>query len=268
MKIDLIIYGIKRGDGFFDKNYWRLRELLELDFCLNTIEVINEIETINNPRSGEMNVVQNKRRFFSDSKYISKSYKQTSRFSSTLKIAQNFPDIHSDAYRSVQNLVQQLLMLQDGLLLSENKFVISIRDDLVFNPIGLANSIKRFRKIRSHEQSFLTSFFHGNTGLSERFMVTQNPGSAVMLNRVEAVKDFLLNSNSKQYCHTCGLNGEWLARYVSDINGLVPICAPIFTKRIRANGVQKERIFTPPHRWHHEIDNFEGLRKFVIGKDT
>lgn len=268
MKIDLIIYGIKRGDGFFDRNYWKLRELLEVDFCLNTIEVVNNIEKINNPRSGEMNVVQNKRQFFSDSKYILKSYKKSSNYKSTLKIAENFSDVHSDAYRSVQNLVQQLLMLQDGLHLCENKFVISIRDDIIFNPIGLAKSIKRFFKICSHERSFLTSFFHGNAGLSERFMVTQNPGSAVMLNRIELVKDFLLNCNSKQYCHTDGLNGEWLARYVSEINGLVPICAPIFTKRIRAGGVQKESIFSSPHRWRHEIDNIAGLRKFIIGKDT
>ena len=267
MNIDLIIYGIKRGDGRFDRNYQKLSELLKYDFDINTIEIINDIEMIDNPRSGEIGIIQNKRQYFEDSRVVLKSYKRLSDYELIAAKAKKFSDVHQDSYRSVENLIQQLLMLRDGLLLSENKFILTIRDDIIFAPSQLSNSIKKFIKICSHENSFLTSFFHSNTGLSERFMLTQNPGSAVLLNRVGAISDFLFEKNQKQYRHSNGLNGEWLARYVSENKKLVPICAPIFTKRIRTSGIQKESMFTAPHRWVHELNNLEGLRKFIVGKD-
>lgn len=267
MKIDFILYGIKRGDGRFDINFKKLRDLLKIDFEINTIEIVNNIELIHNRRSEEFGIAQNKRQVFRDSRFISKSYEKDLEYAEKVKLIEKFPDVHLDAYRSTRNLIQQLLMLRDALNLSENKIIFTIRDDIIFDPAKLFFAIKKFLTICSHEKSFLTSFFHGNTGLSERFMLTQNPGSSIILGRFEEIEDYLLGKSEKKYCHSAGLNGEWLARFVSDKYQLVPICAPIFTKRIRSHGVHNEKIFSSPHRWVHELDNMRGLEKFLIGKD-
>ena len=111
----------------------------------------------------------------------------------------------------------------------------------------------------------VTSFYHSNRGLSERWTFSNRKTAQILLNRCNFVKFFLNESHKYNYCSNLGLNGEWLMRYICEGHKILPVAIPIFSHRMRANKViQKERVFSHPRHWYHEWFTVRALLRFYF----
>ena len=85
-----------------------------------------------------------------------------------------------------------------------------------------------------------------------------------LIRRKDLIGDFLSSIDNLSYCHTHGLNGEWLMRFAVEIYGFSPICAPIFTRRYRADGrYASEKVTLRPAHLIHEAGNFKGYFRYL-----
>ena len=266
-KIILATYGIGRFPKNKTQHYQELYKILSQKFEIEIIEARNNIKQFSNDRSGEINCSLTEDFIFKDSHRIKKYYKN--KFHDDLLVrSMEFNDVHEDNYRSNSNLIQQLLMLQDisnEIKKNNCDYVLSIRDDIFFKPVKLAKCL--FKDI--DEKTFITSVFHSNCGISERFVFGRKRIICKILKRIDLAEDFMKDSASLSYARTSGLNGEYLMRYCCKKDSLKLLCAPIFTKRYRANGVfARERITLRPkyliHEWPSYIGYINYLRKLYF----
>lgn len=260
---NLVLYGIGRARSDRRKHYIRLAEALNNDFKLNKIEILNDIGSIENPRSGEFSTNLNKLPLLSDSEHIVRDFRSDKVVRQFLKQASNFEDCHQDAFKSTNNLLQQLAMLNESLKYIKDGLVLAIRDDLLFDDQKLMVAIKNIQDaIIRNDNTFATSFFHSNRGICERLYFGSSSSALNALSRIELVPNYLENINKFSYINNKGLNGEFLMRYAAQFYGQKILCFPLFTKRLRFNSIQKEKIVSSPVHWQYELESFRGLLRY------
>lgn len=260
-KLTLAVYGIGRMPLDRSNHYLELAELLSHRFQLSFVEVRNDIGEFTNPRSGETNSKTRHESLFADAFKITRDFRDVEH-KELLELSKQYNDVHDDGYISNSNLIQQLLMLREisvEIKKLNHGLVLCIRDDLSFNPETLVSSC--ITNIPTN--MFLTSVFHSNCGICERFVFGSLELVEVLLQRLNSVEEFLQASSELNYSHSEGLNGEWLMRYTVEKNNFSPICAPLFTKRYRATGnFAKERISLRPRHLIRETASLFGLLRY------
>jgi hypothetical protein len=257
-KLTLAVYGIGRMPLDQSDHYLELAELLGQHFQVSFIEVRNDIGEFSNPRSGETNSKTRNESLFVNAFKIIRDFRDVEH-KELLELSTQYNDVHDDGYISNSNLIQQLLMLREistEIKKLSHSFVLCIRDDLSFNPETLASNC--ITNIPTN--MFLTSAFHSNCGICERFVFGSIELVEVLLQRLNSIEEFLKASSELNYSHSEGLNGEWLMRYIVEKHNFLPICAPLFTKRYRATGnFAKERISLRPQYLIRETASLFGL---------
>mgnify|MGYP001284453186 CR=1 FL=1 len=255
------IYGIGRMPINICAHYHEVLQLLSKRFQVTVVEVRNEIGEFSNSRSGEKKCLLQDQFFFEHSVKISRDFRD-SFHNDVLTLSKRYSDVHKDGYASNSNLIQQLLMLREvvkqvGKLNAD--FVLCIRDDILFDAEVLAKNCV----IGMPPQFFVTSVFHSNCGVCERILFGSVDLVSQLLERLSLVDQFLDVSPRLRYCHTAGLNGEWLMRFAVEQYKCSPVCIPLFTKRYRANGVfAKERLSLRPKYLIHETPSLVGFFRY------
>lgn len=263
INLNLIFYGIGRASLKRRYHYIKLEKILKKNFKVNKIEVLNNINKIHNLRSKEFSKNLNRKFIFKDSLRIKEKFINNKIVKNLLAISMNYSDVHLDNYISTHNLLQQLAMLSTSTNYCKKGLTLAIRDDLFFNEKLLNFYVNQTHKLLiKNKKMFVTSFFHSNRGICDRFYFGSFENGAQLLKRIKIVKSFLKNAKDLSYAHSKGLNGEWLIRYSVEKNKLIPICVPLFTKRLRLNFVQKEVLFSSPKHWNYENATFNGLFRY------
>ena len=262
--LNIVFYGIGRANISRRMHYERLIVSLHKNFRLNIIEVFNVINKTTNLKFRKFSTNLKKKFVYKDSFKIIKLFRNTSEVKKLLKISLNFEDVHSDNYRSNSNLLQQLSMLAVSVKYYKPGLVLAIRDDLLFNEKLLISYIDKTEKfISSNKKIFLTSFFHSNTGICERIYFGSYENAMQILTRINSVRKYFEKLNKLRYVKKKGLNAEWLMRFIVEKKNLIPICVPLFTRRLRVNYIKKERLFSHPKHWFHEKPTFIGLVRYL-----
>ncbi len=261
--LNIIFYGIGRVSSARRKHYKYLIKILGNNYSLNIIEILNDIKKITNTRSNEFSVNLKKEFINKESYKIIKIFKNSKEIKKLMDISINFEDVHYDNYQSVFNLLQQLSMLIEAKKHCKSGLVLAIRDDLLFDARLLVKIIKKTSCfIFKNKKTFITSFFHSNTGICERIYFGSYENASKILTRIKFVKKYFKDLDSLKYAKKKGLNGEWLMRYIVEKQNLIPFCVLLFTKRFRINSIQKENLFSHPIHWIHEKATFVGLLRY------
>jgi hypothetical protein len=267
-RLVLALYGIGRMPSSAAHHYYESVKLLRQVFDVSVVEIRNDIGQVNNQRSGEVNCLLSKEFYFESSIKVQDDFRG-SEYREYYELSKNYPDVHGDGYASNSNLIQQLRMLHKlaGLVAEmQTDFVLCIRDDLKFDPkvlVKLANPNITLNCVA-------TSVFHSNCGVCERLVFGDPITVSKLLTRLEMVPSFLSASPSLRYCHTKGLCGEWLMRFVVAHYSCKLICIPLFTARYRANGRYARELVTWRLKYIvHESPSLMGLlRYFKLIYDT
>jgi len=261
-KLIVAIYGIGRIGAKDSIHYLELAEILKKDYEISFIEVRNDIGIINNVRSQEFGLKSSNEFIYKDSIRVKKDFRD-GKYELLLSKIKQYDDAHMDDYATLSNLAQQLCILDEVAYQIEkipSNFILCIRDDLAFNPNILAKSC--FFKVG--EKRYVTSTFHSNAGICERLIFGKYASVLPLIKRKNFVNEYFTKIDSLSYVDKRVLNGEWLFRFSSQESGFKPICAPIFTKRLRSNGsIAKERIFSGPKYIIHDFISFVGFLRFL-----
>lgn len=241
-KLTLAVYGIGRMPLDRSNHYLELAELLSHRFRLSFIEVRNDIGKFSNPRSGEINRKTRNEPLFANAVKITRDFRDMEH-KELLELSKQHNDVHNDYYISNSNLIQQLSMLREisiQIVKDQPNFVLSIRDDIAFDP----GKIAQLCVTNIAADYFVTSVFHSNCGICERFIFGHSALTNKLMSRINLVSEYMLDSPYLRYPRTSGLNGEWLMRYAMDSEKAKVICAPIFTRRYRAHGGFAKELLT------------------------
>lgn len=266
-KLDVFVYGIKRGYNVLKPRYRNLFIELGLFYDLNIIEIINDIGVYSNKRSNEYNLCSLPYKFDDKSKSIVKDFRNDLEYSAALNMATSSADPYIDDYSSIRNLIQKLLMLKAASDFCTSENVLILRDDVFFETKKLVRYINVYHKKFKYSQTFLTSVYHGNTGLCDRWMFANVSIAKTLLNRIEDMAEFLQRQDSLNYCKNIGLNSEQLLRFSTERYRIDPVCCPLFMTRVRGdNSFQRERLFSHPRNWLHETPSIYGCFRYYKRK--
>ena len=212
-----------------------IEPLIKLNIDLEVIYLVNKVNHIYNPRSGDyglikevpLNIFNLEERF---------EMKKTELINQNIfDLVKRSKDVHNDDYRSYENLLCQLGMLKEATrkknFLSFDR-VIMIRDDLV---IQSSFNMKSLLQISKHGP--ITSMWHWHGGIGERFCISSPKIAFKLANRLDCVIDFV---NRYGY-----LNGEHLQKYVMDKEGESVFAFNLKLSRSRLNFVLKEKFYLP-----------------------
>jgi len=262
--LNVIFYGIGRANVRRRNHYIRLIEILHKNYNLNIIEILNNISKISNSRSNEFSNNFKNEFILKKSTKVLKVFLNSNKVKKLLKVSKKFTDVHSDNYKSVSNLLQQLSMLEESTKYLKPGLVLAIRDDLLFNEKLLVSYIEKTSVYLSlNKKTFLTSFFHSNTGICERIFFGSYENAKHILLRINLIESYFKELNKLSYIKKKGLNGEWLMKFIVEKNNFTPFCVPIFTKRLRINHTENESLFSHPKHWIYEKTTFIGLLRFL-----
>ena len=260
---NLIFYGIGRASSARRKHYKYLIKILDKNYNINVIEILNNIKKITNARSNEISVHLKQDFICNKSIKIKKLFKNSELVKKNFNFSKNFEDVHRDNYKSVSNLLEQLSMLAESKKYLKAGLVMAVRDDLLFDVKSLIKIINKTSDfVLKNKKVFITSFFHSNTGICDRIYFGSFENASKILTRINLVKKYLKDLDALDYVIKRGLNAEWLMRYAAEKNNLKPYCIPLFTKRLRTSSIQIESIFSNPKHWIHEIATFKGLLRY------
>lgn len=250
MKVLIILYGIGRGADVSRKSIdTKIVKTIYRDHELDILEIRDNVNSINNARSGEFGALNVKNFYYEEStKHLVDT--NISELNLLHKESMKFIDVHRDDYQSNKNLLKQLILLDVARQsLSEynikHDIVFALRDDLLwcsevdFTPI--------FDCVMNNDEYF-TSSHYWNGGVSERFFISNKTVAETVLGRVHCVKDFLNSTVNLSYVKVNGLNAEWLMRYILEANEIKILASPIITPRVRINGEVK-RDYLWPRPW-------------------
>ena len=261
--LKVIFYGIGRVAPKDRQHCVRLVEGLGRHFDVTVVEVLNVIGKVYNPRTRENFNQKGLKPLFNNSLVIKKDYSGDARVWRAFEFVKSFADVHKDGYRSAYNLIQQLAMLSDAIQETSEQFVLAVRDDLQFDENKVIKAVSMMMvTLKEKQNAFLTSFYHSNTGLCERFYFGSNQNAQVVLNRISQISEYLSETKALKYVHSHGLNGEWLMRYISEKSNMTPYCMLLFTHRVRLDYVQNERIFSAPKYWLREGATIYALLRY------
>ena len=261
--LNVIFYGIGRANIRKRNHYIRLIKILQKNYNLNIVEILNDISKIYNSRSNEF--VDNFKNEFILKKSIKifKVFLNSYKVKKLLKTSAEFADVHLDNYKSISNLLQQLSMLEESVKHLKPGLVLAIRDDLLFNEKLLISYIDMTSMYLSlNKKTFLTSFFHSNTGICERIYFGSYENAQHILLRINSINSYFRELKKLSYIKKKGLNAEWLMKFIVKKNNFIPFCVPLFTKRLRVNYTENESLFSHPKHWMNEKTTLMGLLRF------
>lgn len=236
MNYYLFLYGVGR-DLSNVKSTIEFFKSIESD--IHVVYHYLRIENISNPRTNESGRIS-----YDGIEEVTEDTKEI-RINSDIKIAlfnysMEFEDGHNDNYKSNDNLLNQLLILDSfSDLLSEldqDDIIVAFRDDIKFDKLSTYILKYRWRKIIKSDKIFVSAFsWHG--GINDKFFISNKINAEKLLSRINYVRDSITH-----YQH---LNAEELILYVIDKMNLTVV--PLFCRvgRVRINGVVKWDPFFP-----------------------
>ena len=239
MKILTAFYGIGRGLELSEPSILSklLKPLTKLGCNVSSIYVLNEIEEVNNERSGDFGSLQKvPAGVFNNAKIIRKQ--QADLLDNELyEMSMKYYDAHNDNYKSNKNLICQLSMLElaeRSVDFSSYDRVILCRDDIFFSD----NSIdwKAMLEVSGHGP--VVSMWHWHNGIGERFVLASSDSARLIARRKQLIHDYFDTFNT--------LNAEFLQYFCFFYHSLTPYACNIKLARSRLNGrLEKERYILP-----------------------
>ena len=155
-------------------------------------------------------------------------------------------------YQSNKNLLKQLYLLRyayDKLKKMPElpQYVISLRDDILWtSPLKSENA---FAFIEQFPNSYFTSCYYWNGGISERFFISNFDVASLIMNRFKHIDSYFRHMDKLSYVERKGLNAEWLNRYIIEKYGIEVVSQKIITPRVRIGSrVKKDNLLPRPWR--------------------
>jgi hypothetical protein len=154
--------------------------------------------------------------------------------------SKEFVDGHNDNYKSNNNLLNQLLILDSFSdiikRLSAEDLIVVFRDDIKFDKLSAFILKYSWKKIIKSNNVFVSAFsWHG--GINDKFFISKKNNTKILITRINHVKDSI---NHFQH-----LNAEELILYL--VNKMNLALTPLFCRvgRVRINGLVKWDPFYP-----------------------
>ena len=205
----LVLYGIGRSKS-------NIKSLIsffkEIQPNINIIYVYIRIDNINNERSNEYGKIS-----YDGFEHITENIFEYN-IDSTKKIklldfASKYEDGHNDNYKSISNLINQLLMLDFAYSkikhISKNDIVIAFRDDIKFDLLSKFLFKCYWKKIKKSDKLHVSAYsWHG--GINDKFFIAKRDNAFKLLKRIVNLKNA-----TRYYNH---LNAEELIHYTSKLN--------------------------------------------------
>ncbi|MDC1016398.1 hypothetical protein OAQ72_00115 [Planktomarina temperata] len=238
LKVLCILYGIGRGINTSSKSI-RQNLLDPIKGMVNELDIIyilNEVAYVDNPRSGEFAAIPEiDDDIFGGEKTI-RNNRQDLVDLTILAKAKLAIDVHNDNFRTYDNLLCQLGMLQEATrkkdFFSYDR-ILMLRDDVIVDTSKVDLSVL----LKLSKNNLITTMWHWHGGISDRFALC-NPSIAFRLAmRLNEVGDFVA---SKGY-----LNGEHLVKFVLGNQKQVVLACNLRLSRVRIHGIVRENFILP-----------------------
>ena len=259
MNVLCIIYGIGRGvetsSATINKNI--IKPLSDLDIKVETIYVLNELDFIENKRSGDYGAIKSvpKNIFINEERIL--CTKEQLLDQKVFKYVKNVKDVHNDNYKSYENLLCQLGMLKEACkrkdFFSFDR-ILMVRDDLIISTSNL--DFLCLLNVSSHGP--ITSMWHWHGGIGERFILCMPELAVKLACKINEVKNFVSDNGY--------LNGEHLQRYVLEKEKEKIMAINLKLVRVRLNFLVKENFYLPFWRPYELLRVFFAVFRYNFRK--
>jgi hypothetical protein len=238
LKILCVLYGIGRGINISSKsiNQNLLDPIKCMDNELDIIYVLNEVVFVDNPRSGEFATISPiANDVFGGEETIRKN-KQNLVNPTILASAKATVDIHNDNFKTYENLLCQLGMLQEATKRRDFFLydrILMLRDDVFIDTDKIDLSVL----LKLSENNLVTTMWHWHGGISDRFAICSPRIAFRLATRLDKVADFV---TLKGY-----LNGEHLMKFVLANQKQTVLACDLRISRVRTYGTVRENFILP-----------------------
>ena len=228
INVHIILYGIGRASPqHVNRSLKNLKAYWPKLTSFETTHVLLQIDTIDNPRSGEKYNQQRLEPFGENvDKLIIKTPDELEAASTVNRsILNNYRDIYEDNGKSLDNLFNQLLLLEyagSTLIDNEvNKTFVFCRDDIMVyhSPIFNLSGLTR--------RNLIIPGFHWHRGYNDRFMLGSHITAGIWAHRIRGLETL--------YSEKRELSGETLLKYTINQNNINVLAFPRVFPRIRNN---------------------------------
>lgn len=238
LKILCVLYGIGRGISISSKsiNQNLLDPIKGMGNELDIIYVLNEVEYVDNPRSGEFAKISPIDNDVFGGEVTIRKNKQDLVNQNILLEAKAAIDVHNDNFRTYENLLCQLGMLQEATKARDFFLydrILMLRDDIFVETDKV--DLSALLKLSKH--NLVTTMWHWHGGISDRFALCSPSIAFRLATRVNKVADFIA---LKGY-----LNGEHLMKFVLANQKQVVLACDIRLSRVRIYGTVQENFILP-----------------------
>jgi len=238
LKILCVLYGIGRGINISSKSIHQnlLNPIKGMVNELDIIYVLNEVVYVDNPRSGEFAAISPiDNDVFGGEETIRKN-KQDLVNPTILAEAKAAIDVHDDNFRTYENLLCQLGMLQEATKRRDFFLydrILMLRDDVFVDTDNVDLSVL----LKLSENNLITTMWHWHGGISDRFALCSPSIAFRLATRLNKVADFVA---SKGY-----LNGEHLMKFVLANQEQAVLACDLRLSRVRIYGIVRENFILP-----------------------
>lgn len=247
MRVAILYFGIARRPEATVPSLRRHILDRNRDLDITTIAALNLPDIIDNPRSKESGILPRPEDVFHlGADHYLLARQSDAAIAEHLVAAQQAPDIFQDDWRSVRNLLHQLLSLKRGWsycaqVLGGFDLYLFLRPDLDYlGDIDIAALAASFEG----EHAIALPEWNSWGGFNDRFALAAPKAAAHYANRIDLVPGFCRNGRS--------LHGEMFLGEALQRGGCAAGLLPVEARRIRANGqawtenFASKRIYLPP----------------------
>lgn len=241
VRVAVIFFGLVRSIHLSIKNIRRNIYDCNLDdkISLYTVASINMIETLNNPRSGEMGIpLRPADVFLLDADAYALIRQDDAAIALHLAAAQRHLDEFGDGWNSVRNALHQLAALFRASTICTHAlpvqfdYFLFVRPDLIYlDEIRLEDIASRFHG----EGNIALPPWHSFGGFNDRFALADAAAARHYAERLNLVTE---------YCAKRPFHSERLLNYALEKGGCKVCALPVRAERVRANGVIKREDFS------------------------
>lgn len=238
LKILCVLYGIGRGINISSKSIKHnlLDPIKAMNNEVDIIYILNEIEYLDNPRTGEFSAISPvDNNVFGDEETIRKK-KEDLINQTILAEAKAANDVHNDNFRTYENLICQLGMLQEATKRRDFFLydrILMLRDDILVETDNVDLSVL----LKLSEHNLVTTMWHWHGGISDRFALCNSSIAFQLATRVNKALDFVA---SKGY-----LNGEHLMKFILANQKQMVLACDLRLTRVRIHGTVPENFILP-----------------------
>tara|TARA_Y100001958_G_C21248633_1_gene581698 strand:- start:9048 stop:9803 length:756 start_codon:yes stop_codon:yes gene_type:complete len=232
----LILYGIGRSKNNINSiiSYFK-----KIEPNIKVIYSYIKVRNVDNPRSNELGHI-NYNNFNNITKNSFEFVVDKNKKEKLLNFSKEFEDGHNDNYKSISNLINQLLLLENlnnyFKKINDEDITVVFRDDIKFDSFSKFYLKKIWKKIKVNNKVNVSAFsWHG--GYNDKFFISKAKNSKILLKRINYLKDSTIKNNH--------LNAEELIYFV--LNKYNIKVNPIFCRvgRLRINGKVNWDPFRP-----------------------